>query len=83
MGGANNTLLRLNKALATKPMRLRFPYAKVTHSNRFGSNRYAVVVQIETLAEVLKNGGRVRMFHWEAYWGKDPTFEACISQSWQ
>lgn len=78
--GDANVQLRLDRAFATESLLLKFPYFKVVHGNRYGSNHYPLMIEIDSSHLSLSKSNRI--FRFEESWTREPGCVDYIKQAW-
>lgn len=74
-----NVQLRLDRDFGTEPLLLKFPYFKVTHSSRHGSDHSPLLIELDSSS--LTPSKRSRIFIFEETWTREPRCAEHIKQA--
>lgn len=79
--GDANIQLRLDRAFGSEELCLKFPYYKVVHGSRYGSNHTPLLIEIN--ATRFYSSYKTKIFIFEESWTKDSGCADCIKNAWQ
>lgn len=79
--GDANIQLRLDWALGIESLLLQFPYYKVVHGARSGSDHSSLIISLDSESE--SNPNVQKLFHFDECWTKEPECEEHIKDAWR
>lgn len=79
-GGAN-VQLKLDSAFSTESLLLKFPFFKLIHGCRNGSDQFPLFIEMDSAS--LAPSNRNRIFRFEEAWTREIGCSDCIKQAWR